>query len=45
VKIREATDAVLYLRVSTEEQARDAYGLDSQERVPSILHGTPVERA
>jgi site-specific DNA recombinase len=32
MKIREATNAVAYLRVSTEEQARDAYGLESQEK-------------
>jgi site-specific DNA recombinase len=32
MKIREATTAIAYLRVSTEEQARDAYGLESQER-------------
>jgi site-specific DNA recombinase len=32
MKIREATSAVVYLRVSTEEQARDAYGLESQEK-------------
>jgi site-specific DNA recombinase len=30
--ITEATTAVVYLRVSTEEQARDAYGLESQEK-------------
>jgi hypothetical protein len=30
MKIREATGAVFYLRVSTEEQVRDAYGLESQ---------------
>jgi site-specific DNA recombinase len=32
MKIREATTAIAYLRVSTEEQARDAYGLESQEK-------------
>lgn len=30
MKIREASNAVFYLRVSTDEQARDAYGLESQ---------------
>jgi site-specific DNA recombinase len=30
--IRLAKSAVIYIRVSTEEQARDAYGLESQER-------------
>lgn|GEM_PF-1886071 len=29
--IKTSTNAVLYLRVSTEEQAKDAYGLESQE--------------
>src|SRR5260370_4934431 len=32
MKIREATNAIVYLRVSTEEQVRDAYGLESQEK-------------
>ena len=32
MKIRESTKAIAYLRVSTEEQARDAYGLESQEK-------------
>jgi site-specific DNA recombinase len=30
--IRLSQSAVIYVRVSTEEQARDAYGLESQER-------------
>ena len=30
--IRLAKSAVIYIRVSTEEQARDAYGLESQEK-------------
>ena len=32
MKIKIADNAWLYLRVSTEEQARDAYGLESQEK-------------
>jgi site-specific DNA recombinase len=32
MKIREAADAIVYLRVSTDEQARDAYGLESQQK-------------
>lgn len=32
MKIKIANEAHLYLRVSTEEQARDAYGLESQEK-------------
>src|SRR5437762_4181612 len=32
-KIKIANSACLYLRVSTEEQARDAYGLESQEKI------------
>jgi site-specific DNA recombinase len=32
VRIRESEDTIIYLRVSTEEQARDAYGLESQEK-------------
>jgi site-specific DNA recombinase len=32
MKIQIANSACLYLRVSTEEQVRDAYGLESQER-------------
>lgn len=32
MNIKIATAAVLYLRVSTEEQARDASGMESQER-------------
>jgi len=31
-RIRVAKTACLYLRVSTEEQAKDAYGLESQEK-------------
>jgi DNA invertase Pin-like site-specific DNA recombinase len=31
-RIKIASNAWLYLRVSTEEQARDAYGLESQEK-------------
>ena len=30
--IRQAKQAIIYLRVSTEEQATEAYGLESQER-------------
>ena len=30
---RISSNALLYLRVSTEEQARDAYGLESQEKM------------
>lgn len=32
MNIREANAAVAYIRVSTDEQATDAYGLESQER-------------
>src|SRR5438034_11783753 len=32
-KIKIANDSWFYLRVSTEEQARDAYGLESQEKM------------
>ena len=32
VNIKVSQNALLYLRVSTEEQVRDAYGLESQER-------------
>jgi DNA invertase Pin-like site-specific DNA recombinase len=32
VKIRAKNNAVAYIRVSTEEQARDAFGLESQEK-------------
>ena len=31
--IRVAKSAIIYCRVSTDEQSRDAYGLESQERV------------
>jgi site-specific DNA recombinase len=32
MKMRVASAAIIYERVSTEEQARDAYGLESQDR-------------
>ena len=32
IKIKVSTNAFLYLRVSTEEQARDTYALESQQR-------------
>ena len=32
MRIRESGSAVIYTRVSTDEQARDAYGLDSQHK-------------
>src|SRR5437879_439871 len=46
-KIQIAKDAWFYLRVSTEEQARDAYGLESQDKGCRELcqeRGWPVEK-